>query len=60
MSEFLADLGLPLAQCKQKFSAMDLALRNDVVSIFQSKADQYNLDGIISGGFAARFGYRHK
>ena len=27
LSEFLAELGLPLVQCRQKFSTMDLELR---------------------------------
>ena len=30
LSEFLAELGLPLVQVKQKFATMDLGLRNDI------------------------------
>ena len=31
ISEFLADTGLPLAQCHQNYQAMDLPLRQDLV-----------------------------
>ena len=60
LSEFLAELGLPLAQCKQEFSAMDLALRNDICPIFDSKAERYGLDLITRGSFSASFGYRNR
>lgn len=60
ISEFLAELGLPLAQCKQKFTAMDLLLRNDICSIFESKAEKYNMEDITRGTFTASFGYRNR
>ena len=60
LSEFLAELGLPLAQCKQEFSAMDLALRTDICPIFDSKAERYGLDLITRGCFSASFGYRSR
>ncbi len=58
--EFLAELGLPLAQCKQNFSSMDLNLRNDVCEIFESKSERYELDLITHGSFTASFGYRSR
>ncbi len=60
LSEFLAELGLPLVQCKQKFATMDLELRNDVRSIFEEKAEKYGLDDITYNTFTASFGFRHK
>lgn len=60
LSEFLAELGLPLVQCKQKFSTMDLGLRNDVRQIFEEKAEKYGLDDITYNSFTASFGFRHK
>ena len=60
LSEFLAELGLPLTQCKQKFSTMDLGLRNDVRAMFEEKAEKYALDDITYNSFTASFGYRNK
>ncbi len=60
LSEFLAELGLPLAQCRQTFSTMDLDLRNEVRSIFEEKAAKYELDDITYSSFTSAFGYRHK
>ena len=60
LSEFLAELGLPLSQCKQKFSTMDLGLRNEVQSMFEEKVEKYGLDDITYNSFTAAFGFRHK
>lgn len=56
----MAELGLPLVQCKQKFSTMDLGLRNEISGIFEAKAEKYNMDRMTVGAFSANFGYRHK
>eukprot|EP00095_Tigriopus_kingsejongensis_P001973 maker-scaffold886_size84816-snap-gene-0.33 protein:Tk01973 transcript:maker-scaffold886_size84816-snap-gene-0.33-mRNA-1 annotation:"cell division control protein 45 homolog" len=60
LSEFLAELGLPLVQCRQNFSTMDLQLRNEIVPMFEKMADRYKLDEVTSGEFQASFGFRHK
>lgn len=60
LSEFLAELGLPLVQCKQKFSTMDLELRSDVRTMFEEKAEKYGLEDITYNSFTASFGFRHK
>lgn len=60
LNEFLAELGLPLMQCKQKFATMDLGLRNDVRSMFEEKAEKYGLEDITYNSFTASFGFRHK
>lgn len=60
LSEFLAELGLPLVQCKQSFATMDLSLRNDIVSMFEKMSEKYKLDQITSGTFHASFGFRNK
>merc|ERR1712027_121423 len=39
---------------------MDLALRNDICPIFDSKAERYGLDLITRGSFSASFGYRNR
>jgi len=60
LSEFLADMGLPLQQCNQVFNSMDLALRQDIVPSFTAKRDKYGLDNITYQSFNCNFGFRHK
>jgi len=60
LSEFLAELGLPLAQCRQRYDAMDLSLKEQIVNIFLGKADKYNLDSLGRGSFLVSMGYRAK
>nr|CAG4638540.1 EOG090X08GG [Cyclestheria hislopi] len=60
LNEFLAELGLPLSQCRQKFHAMDIELRNGLRSIFQTKVEKYYLEDLIDYGFSSQYGYRPK
>lgn len=60
LSEFLAELGLPIAQCEGTFSTMDLDLRNQILTLFEEKSEKYRLDDITYGSFNATFGFRHK
>nr|CAG4646363.1 EOG090X08GG [Macrothrix elegans] len=60
LHEFLAELGLPLSQCRQKFYSMDIELRNDLRSIFQKKIEKYDLDDLIEHGFISQYGFRQK
>ncbi|KAF6022620.1 CDC45 [Bugula neritina] len=60
--EFLAVMGLPLTQCKQKFSSMEPALRNNLKSLIGDHSDKFNLDqnNIFIPTFVASMGYRSK
>lgn len=60
LNEFLAELGLPLSQCRQKYSSMDIELRNDLRSIFQKKVEKYDLDEMIEYSFNSQYGFRSK
>jgi len=60
LSEFLAELGLPLAQCRQRFDGMDLSLKEKIIDVFASKAEKYNLDRLTKASFLATLGYRSK
>jgi len=60
LAEFLAELGLPLLQCKQNFSTMDLELRKDVTNIFLSKAEKYSLNNMTYNSFVSSHGYQHR
>ncbi|CAG0888357.1 unnamed protein product [Cyprideis torosa] len=55
LQEFLAELGLPLAQCRQVYSAMDVTYRGDLKTLLQSKAAKYDLDDkLVFGTFTAK------
>lgn len=58
--EFLADLGIPLRQSKQKFASMDFELRKNIFDWIENLSEKYNLQGIIADSFEANHGYRHK
>jgi len=60
ISEFLADMGLPLQQCNQLFNSMDLSLKQDIVPSFTAKRDKYGLGDITYQSFNCNFGFRHK
>jgi cell division control protein 45 len=58
--EFLADMGLPLVQCKQKFSAMDIQFRENFRSWIDRSAAKFGLDNMTYGSFNAQIGYKIK
>ena len=60
LSEFLAELGLPLVQVKQTFATMDLSIRTELRSMFEEKTEKYGLEDITYNSFVASFGFRHK
>ncbi|KAH7641844.1 cell division cycle protein 45 [Dermatophagoides farinae] len=57
---FLAELGLPLNQSKQKFQSMDLDLRQKLKSEFDEKKVKYNLPKLICYNFVGCRGIRQK
>ncbi|XP_076653605.1 cell division cycle protein 45 [Halictus rubicundus] len=60
LKELLAEMGLPLAQSKQRFSAMDLALRQEFRQMVEKLAGKYKVDTIIGTSFTLQYGYRFK
>ncbi|KAK2575020.1 hypothetical protein KPH14_008767 [Odynerus spinipes] len=60
LKEFLAEMGLPLAQSRQRFNAMDLTLRQEFRQMVEKLADKYNVDRIIGTSFILQYGYRFK
>nr|CAD7442212.1 unnamed protein product [Timema bartmani] len=55
--ELLAEMGLPLAQSRQKFRAMDLALRHEFHSMVEKQADKYGMTNIVYASFTLQFGF---
>uniref|UniRef100_A0A8C5KQ07 Cell division cycle 45 n=1 Tax=Jaculus jaculus TaxID=51337 RepID=A0A8C5KQ07_JACJA len=51
LQEFLADMGLPLKQVKQKFQSMDMSLKENLQEIIEESANKFgsNLDKLYLG-----------
>ncbi|XP_059490079.1 cell division control protein 45 homolog [Neocloeon triangulifer] len=60
LQQLLADMGIPLAQSKQKFCAMDLQLRQEFCEKMESQAEKYGLDGVGCESFTLQYGYRQR
>lgn len=64
LNEFLADLGLPLNECKQKYAYMDSSHKNDFKMLVSSEniKEKYRYDEslIYVSTFIASFGYCNK
>ncbi|XP_058795784.1 cell division control protein 45 homolog isoform X2 [Phymastichus coffea] len=60
MKQLLAEMGLPLDQSKQQFSAMDLNLRNEFKDMVEKIADKYEVGSVIGASFTLHNGYRFK
>jgi len=60
LHEMFADMGLPIVQCQQKFSSMDVELRNNVKEWIQNLSEKYGLEDLSYGSFVAQYGYKTK
>eukprot|EP00111_Clytia_hemisphaerica_P005863 TCONS_00016961-protein len=60
LHELFADIGLPIVQCKQKYSSMDVEIRKDVKGWIEGIAEKYGMDDISFGSFASQYGYKTK
>ncbi|XP_078045179.1 cell division cycle protein 45 [Augochlora pura] len=60
LKQLLAEMGLPLAQSKQRFSAMDLTLRHEFRQMIEKLAGKYKVDTVIGTSFTLQYGYRFK
>ncbi|XP_063973356.1 cell division control protein 45 homolog isoform X1 [Diachasmimorpha longicaudata] len=60
LKELLAEMGLPLAQSKQKFSSMDLNLRQEFRQMVENLATKYHVEDVLGASFTLQFGYKFK
>ncbi|KAK7088800.1 hypothetical protein V1264_022672 [Littorina saxatilis] len=62
LHEFLAEMGMPLTQCKQQYTAMDSQLRTSVKTMMQEHMTKYGLtmQDIVLPSFWAQYGYKTK
>lgn len=56
--EMLAELGLPLSQCRQQYSSMDVLLREQVLPLLRDVAEKYHIAPLVHNTFVAQCGYR--
>ncbi|XP_023341372.1 cell division control protein 45 homolog [Eurytemora carolleeae] len=60
LNDFLADLGIPLVESKQKYTYMDPQIRDEIPKVFEAKMDKYEIQEIFFNTFLCQFGYQHK
>ncbi|XP_077016458.1 cell division control protein 45 homolog isoform X2 [Tamandua tetradactyla] len=60
LQEFLADMGLPLKQVKQKFQSMDISLKENLQEMIEESANKYGMKDIRMQTFSIHFGFKNK
>nr|KAF6403183.1 cell division cycle 45 [Molossus molossus] len=60
LQEFLADMGLPLKQVKQKFQSMDISLKENLREIIEESANKFGMKDMRVQTFSVHFGFKHK
>nr|XP_020016224.1 cell division control protein 45 homolog isoform X2 [Castor canadensis] len=60
LQEFLADMGLPLKQVKQKFQSMDISLKENLREMIEESANKFGMKGMRVQTFSIHFGFKHK
>ncbi|MEE6511425.1 hypothetical protein FKM82_017938 [Ascaphus truei] len=60
LQEFLADMGLPLKQVKQKFNSMDISLKENLREMIDESANKFGLKDVRVQTFSVQFGFKNK
>uniref|UniRef100_A0A8C5PBD8 Cell division cycle 45 n=1 Tax=Leptobrachium leishanense TaxID=445787 RepID=A0A8C5PBD8_9ANUR len=60
LQEFLADMGLPLKQVKQKFNAMDISLKENLREMLEESSNKFGMKDIRVQTFSVQFGFKNK
>lgn len=60
LQEFLADMGLPLKQVKQKFNSMDISLKENLREMIEESANKFGMKDVRVQTFSAQFGFKNK
>ncbi|CAG2187763.1 CDC45 [Mytilus edulis] len=57
-----SEMGMPLSQCKQKFSSMESTLRHNIKQMIQDHMTKYGLTNqdVVIPSFSAQYGYKNK
>uniref|UniRef100_A0A673HRW8 Cell division control protein 45 homolog n=1 Tax=Sinocyclocheilus rhinocerous TaxID=307959 RepID=A0A673HRW8_9TELE len=60
LQEFLADMGLPLKQVRQKFNSMDMTIKENLREVIEESANKFNMKDIRVQTFAVHFGFKNR
>ncbi|OXB84850.1 UNVERIFIED_CONTAM: hypothetical protein H355_015972 [Colinus virginianus] len=60
LQEFLADMGLPLKQVKQKFNSMDVSLKENLREMIEESANKFGMKDLRVQTFSIHFGFKNK
>nr|NP_001027604.1 cdc45 protein [Ciona intestinalis]BAB00625.1 cdc45 [Ciona intestinalis] len=60
LHQFLAEMGIPLTQCKQSFAFMETKTRDNLQTLVQESAEKFGLRNIKFHSFTAQCGFNHK
>ncbi|KAM8885985.1 cell division control protein 45 homolog isoform 1-T1 [Spinachia spinachia] len=60
LQEFLADMGLPLKQVRQKFHSMDMAIKGNLRDVIEESSSKYGMKDIRVQTFGVHFGFKNR
>uniref|UniRef100_A0A674ELT2 CDC45 cell division cycle 45 homolog (S. cerevisiae) n=1 Tax=Salmo trutta TaxID=8032 RepID=A0A674ELT2_SALTR len=60
LQEFLADMGLPLKQVKQKFNSMDMSVKENLREVIEESSNKYGMKDIRIQTFGVHFGFKNR
>ncbi|XP_072243704.1 cell division control protein 45 homolog [Leuresthes tenuis] len=60
LQEFLADMGLPLKQVRQKFNSMDISIKENLRDVIEESSNKYGMKDIRIQTFGVHFGFKNR
>ncbi|XP_056130528.1 cell division control protein 45 homolog [Lampris incognitus] len=60
LQEFLADMGLPLKQVRQKFNSMDMSIKENLREVIEESSNKYGIKDIRIQTFGVHFGFKNR
>ncbi|KAG7263932.1 hypothetical protein CRUP_029272 [Coryphaenoides rupestris] len=60
LQEFLADMGLPLKQVRQKFHSMDMTIKENLREVIEESSNKYGMKDIRIQTFGVHFGFKNR
>ncbi|KAM9392015.1 cell division control protein 45 homolog [Pholidichthys leucotaenia] len=60
LQEFLADMGLPLKQVRQKFNSMDMSIKENLRDVIEESSNKYGMKDIRVQTFSVHFGFKNR
>ncbi|XP_061585459.1 cell division control protein 45 homolog [Cololabis saira] len=60
LQEFLADMGLPLKQVRQKYNSMDMSIKENLREVIEESSNKYGMKDIRIQTFGVHFGFKNR